>query len=124
VPIYVVARISPVVVAATVGLLRRQLDRYQGRLVDTAGDGALAVFDSPVRAIGCAEAARDAVRALGVQVRAGVHAGEMEHGPGGAGRGIAVHTGARVSALAGREILGVKLGEGLGVPRVAVGVTG
>jgi pimeloyl-ACP methyl ester carboxylesterase/class 3 adenylate cyclase len=83
-----------------IGLLRRQLDRYQGRLVDTAGDGALAVFDSPVRAIACAEAVRDAVRALGVQVRAGVHTGEMEHGPGGAVRGIAVHTGARVAALA------------------------
>ena len=82
-------------------LLRRQLDRYQGRLVDTAGDGALAVFDSPVRAIACAEAVRDAVRALGLQVRAGVHTGEMEHGPGGAIRGIAVHTGARVAALAG-----------------------
>jgi pimeloyl-ACP methyl ester carboxylesterase len=81
-------------------LLGRQLDRYQGRLVDTAGDGALAVFDSPVRAIACAEAVRDAVRALGLQVRAGVHTGEMEHGPGGAVRGIAVHTGARVAALA------------------------
>ena len=82
-------------------LLRRQLDRYQGRLVDTAGDGALALFDSPARAIACAEAVRDAVRALGLQIRAGVHTGEMEHGPGGEVRGIAVHTGARVAALAG-----------------------
>jgi class 3 adenylate cyclase len=82
-------------------LLRRQLDRYQGRLVDTAGDGALALFDSPARAIACAEAVRDGVRALGLQVRAGVHTGEMEHGPGGTIRGIAVHTGARVAALAG-----------------------
>ena len=82
-------------------LVGRQLDRYQGRLVDTAGDGALAVFDSPARAIACAEAVRDAVRALGLQVRAGVHTGEMEHGPGGEVRGIAVHTGARVAALAG-----------------------
>jgi class 3 adenylate cyclase len=82
-------------------LVRRQLDRYQGRLVDTAGDGALALFDSPARAIACAEAVRDGVRALGLQVRAGVHTGEMEHGPGGEVRGIAVHTGARVSALAG-----------------------
>jgi class 3 adenylate cyclase len=82
-------------------LVRRQLDRYQGRLVDTAGDGALALFDSPVRAIACAEAVRDGVRALGLQVRAGVHTGEMEHGPAGAVRGIAVHTGARVAALAG-----------------------
>jgi class 3 adenylate cyclase len=82
-------------------LVRRQLDRYQGRLVDTAGDGALAVFDSPARAIACAEAVRDGVRALGLQVRAGVHTGEMEHGPGGEIRGIAVHIGARVAALAG-----------------------
>ena len=82
-------------------LVRRQLDRYQGRLVDTAGDGALALFDSPARAIACAEAVRDGVRALGLQVRAGVHTGEMEHGPGGTIRGIAVHTGARVAALAG-----------------------
>jgi class 3 adenylate cyclase len=82
-------------------LVRRQLDRYQGRLADTAGDGALAVFDSPGRAIACAEAVRDGVRALGLQVRAGVHTGEMEHGPTGEVRGIAVHTGARVAALAG-----------------------
>jgi pimeloyl-ACP methyl ester carboxylesterase len=82
-------------------LLGRQLDRYQGRLVDTAGDGALALFDSPARAIACAEAVRDGVRALGLQVRAGVHTGEMEHGPAGEVRGIAVHTGARVAALAG-----------------------
>jgi class 3 adenylate cyclase len=82
-------------------LVRRQLDRYQGRLVDTAGDGALALFDSPARAIACAEALRDGVRALGLQVRAGVHTGEMEHGSAGEVRGIAVHTGARVAALAG-----------------------
>ena len=82
-------------------LVGRQLDRYQGRLVDTAGDGALAVFDSPARAIGCAEAIRDGVRALGLQIRAGAHTGEMEHAPGGEVRGIAVHTGARVAALAG-----------------------
>lgn len=83
-------------------LVGRQLERYQGRLVDTAGDGALALFDSPARAIACAEAVRDGVRALGLRVRAGVHTGEMEHGPGGEVRGIAVHTGARVAALAGR----------------------
>jgi class 3 adenylate cyclase/pimeloyl-ACP methyl ester carboxylesterase len=81
-------------------LVGRQLERYQGRLVDTAGDGALALFDSPARAIACAEAIRDGVRALGLRVRAGVHTGEMEHGPGGEVRGIAVHTGARVAALA------------------------
>ena len=87
-------------------LVRRHVDRYQGRLVDTAGDGALALFDSPARAIGCAESVRDGVRALGLPVRAGVHTGEMEHGPAGEVRGIAVHTGARVAALAGAgEIL-------------------
>jgi class 3 adenylate cyclase len=87
-------------------LVGRQLERYQGRLVDTAGDGALTLFDSPARAIACAEAVRDGVRALGRAVRAGVHTGEMEHGPGGEVRGIAVHTGARVAALAGpSEIL-------------------
>ena len=82
-------------------LIRRQLDRFQGRLVDTAGDGALTLFDSPARAIACAEAVRDGVRALGLRVRSGVHTGEMEHAPGGEIRGIAVHTGARVAALAG-----------------------
>lgn len=89
-----------------VQLVRRQVDRYQGRLVDTAGDGALALFDSPARAIGCAQSLRDGARALGLPVRAGVHTGEMEHGPAGEVRGIAVHTGARVAALAGAgEIL-------------------
>jgi class 3 adenylate cyclase/pimeloyl-ACP methyl ester carboxylesterase len=82
-------------------LVRRQLDRYRGRLVDTAGDGVLALFDSPARGIACAESVRDGVRALGLQVRAGVHTGEMEHGSAGEVRGIAVHTGARVAALAG-----------------------
>ena len=86
-----------------VQLVRRQLERYQGRLVDTAGDGALALFDSPARAIACAESVRDGVRALGLQVRAGVHTGEMERGPAGEVRGIAVDTGARVAALAGPD---------------------
>jgi class 3 adenylate cyclase len=89
-----------------VQLVRRQLDRYQGRLVDTAGDGALALFDTPARAIGCAQSLRDGARTLGLPIRAGVHTGEMEHGPAGEVRGIAVHTGARVAALAGAgEIL-------------------
>ena len=58
-------------------LLRRQLDRYQGRLVDTAGDGALTLFDSPARAIACAEAVRDGVRALGARVAALAGPGEV-----------------------------------------------
>ena len=82
-------------------LLRRQLERYEGRLVDTAGDGALMLFDSPARAIACAQSVSDGVRALGIQIRAGVHTGEMERGPEGEIRGIAVHIGARVAALAG-----------------------
>ena len=81
-------------------LIQRQLERYRGRLVDTAGDGALTLFDSPARAIACAQSVRDGVRALGLQVRSGLHTGEMEPGPGAEVRGIAVHTGARVAALA------------------------
>lgn len=82
-------------------LLRRQLERHQGRLVDTAGDGALMLFDSPARAIACAQSVNDAVRALGIEIRSGVHTGEMEHGPDGEIRGIAVHIGSRVAGLAG-----------------------
>jgi class 3 adenylate cyclase len=87
-------------------MFSRQLERYQGRLIDTAGDGALALFDSPARAIACAQSMREAVRALGIEVRAGLHTGEMEREASGAIRGIAVHIGARVAALAGaKEIL-------------------
>lgn len=82
-------------------LVKRQLERHGGRLIDTAGDGALSLFDSPERAIACAEGTRDGVRALGIEIRAGVHTGEMERGSGGEVRGIAVHIGARVAALAG-----------------------
>ena len=82
-------------------LLAQQLAHHGGRLVDTAGDGALALFDSPARAIECAESLRTAVRSLGFEIRAGVHTGEMERGPNGEVRGIAVHIGARVAALAG-----------------------
>jgi class 3 adenylate cyclase len=82
------------------GMVARQLERYEGRLVDTAGDGALALFVGPARAIACALSIRDAVRALGVEIRAGVHTGEMERETGGGVRGIAVHIGARVMALA------------------------
>jgi pimeloyl-ACP methyl ester carboxylesterase len=81
-------------------VVRRSLDRFQGREVDTAGDGFLATFDGPARAIRCACTARDAVRNLGLEIRSGVHTGEVERA-GDAIRGIAVHTGARVSAVAG-----------------------
>jgi pimeloyl-ACP methyl ester carboxylesterase len=81
-------------------LVRRQLERFQGREVDTAGDGFLATFDGPARAIRCADSVRTAVRGLGLEVRAGLHTGECEIA-GDSVRGIAVHTGARVAALAG-----------------------
>jgi class 3 adenylate cyclase len=79
---------------------RTELARYRGREVDTAGDGFLATFDGPARAVRCAQAIVDAVRDLGIQIRAGVHTGEVEV-DGDAVRGIAVHIGARVAALAG-----------------------
>ena len=85
--------------------VRELLQLYHGREISTAGDGFLAAFDGPARAIRCAGAIREAVRALGLDVRCGVHTGECELvGKGLAG--IAVHIGARVSALAGSgEIL-------------------
>ena len=87
-------------------LVLRQLTRFDGRLVDTAGDGALALFDSPARAIGAARAIRDGVRAFGIEVRAGIHTGELERHEAGGIKGIAVHIGARIGALAGAsEIL-------------------
>jgi class 3 adenylate cyclase len=68
--------------------------------VNTSGDGFLAMFDGPQRAIRCAMAIRDAVQALGIEVRAGLHTGECELRGDDIG-GIGVHIGARVSALAG-----------------------
>ncbi|HXO79134.1 MAG TPA: adenylate/guanylate cyclase domain-containing protein [Mycobacterium sp.] len=81
-------------------VIRVQLARFRGREVNTSGDGFLATFDGPQRAIRCAIAIRDAVQALGIQVRAGLHTGECEVRGDDIG-GIAVHIGARVSALAG-----------------------
>jgi class 3 adenylate cyclase len=81
-------------------IVRRQLDRFHGREVDTAGDGFFATFDGPARAIRCASSIRDAVTELGLEVRAGLHTGECElqgEKPGG----IAVHIGARVASHAG-----------------------
>ena len=80
--------------------VRRELERFRGREVDTAGDGFLATFDGPARAIRCALAVRDAVRGLGLDLRAGLHTGECEL-LGDKVAGIAVHTGARVAARAG-----------------------
>ena len=80
-------------------LVRHQLERYQGREVDTAGDGFLATFDGPARAIRCASAAVNGVRSLGLEIRAGVHTGECEL-LGDKVAGLAVHTGARVASAA------------------------
>jgi pimeloyl-ACP methyl ester carboxylesterase len=80
-------------------IVRRQLERYRGREVDTTGDGFFATFDGPARAVWCATSIRDSVGALGLEIRAGVHTGECEL-DGDKVRGVAVHTGARVSALA------------------------
>jgi class 3 adenylate cyclase/pimeloyl-ACP methyl ester carboxylesterase len=81
-------------------IVRVQLNRFRGREVNTSGDGFLAMFDGPQRAIRCAMSIRDSVRALGIEVRAGLHTGECEVRGNDIG-GIAVHIGARVSALAG-----------------------
>ena len=81
--------------------VRAELARYRGREVDTAGDGFLAVFDGPARAIRAAKSIVDAVRGLGLEIRAGIHTGEIEQLPSGDIRGIAVHVGARVAAAAG-----------------------
>jgi class 3 adenylate cyclase len=81
-------------------VVRRELERHRGREVKTTGDGFLATFDGPARGIRCATAIADAVRPLGIEIRAGLHTGELETMNGDVG-GIAVHTGARVSAEAG-----------------------
>jgi len=80
--------------------IRALLGRFRGREIDTAGDGFLATFDGPIRAARCALEATDAVRDVGLAIRAGLHTGEVEFA-GDAVRGIAVHVGARIAALAG-----------------------
>jgi class 3 adenylate cyclase len=80
-------------------IVRQELERFGGRELDTAGDGFLAAFDGPARAVRCAAAARDAVRELGLELRSGVHTGECELLESKLA-GIAVHTGARIAALA------------------------
>jgi class 3 adenylate cyclase len=81
-------------------VVRAELDRFEGHEVKSIGDGVLATFDGPARAIRCACAIRDAVQALGVEMRAGVHTGEIEL-RGDDIAGIAVHVGQRVSSRAG-----------------------
>ena len=80
-------------------IVRQELARFRGRLIDTAGDGLFASFDGPARAIRCAYAIRDAVRALGIETRTGLHTGECEVMGDKVG-GLAVHIGARVMATA------------------------
>ena len=100
-------------------VVRRELGRFRGREVDTAGDGFLAWFDGPARAVRCALAAAAAVRSLGLELRAGVHTGECEL-VGDSLRGIAVHTGARIAAeaapgevLVSRTVTDLVAGSGL-----------
>ncbi|HEU5278907.1 MAG TPA: adenylate/guanylate cyclase domain-containing protein [Gaiellaceae bacterium] len=81
-------------------VVRRELERYRGREIDTAGDGFLSTFDGPARAIRCARAISDSVRTLGLEIRAGLHTGECEL-VGNRIAGIAVHTAARIMSLAG-----------------------
>jgi class 3 adenylate cyclase len=81
-------------------LVAGEVERHRGRRINTTGDGMLATFDGPARAVRCAHAICEAVRSLGIEVRAGLHTGEIELRGADIG-GIAVHIGQRVSALAG-----------------------
>ncbi len=87
-------------IAAHDTLIRTELDRFRGRVVRFDGDGVLATFDGPGRAIRCACAIREALGALGLDVRAGLHTGEIELRDDDIA-GIAVHIGKRVSSHAG-----------------------
>jgi len=80
-------------------LVRQELERHRGREINTAGDGFLASFDGPARAVRCGRAIIDAAKSLNIQIRAGVHTGECEVMGENLG-GIAVHIGARVAAHA------------------------
>ena len=76
-------------------VVRRELERHRGVEIDTAGDGFFATFDGPARAVRCANVIRDAVRVLGIEVRAGLHTGEFEYRKEGPA-GLAVHIGQRI----------------------------
>jgi class 3 adenylate cyclase len=100
-------------------VVRRQFARFRGREVNTTGDGFLAAFDGPARAVECACAIRDAAAQLGLQVRSGVHTGEVEvRGDDVAGIGVVI--AARVAALAeagtvwaSRTVVDLVVGSGL-----------
>ncbi|MHB8662832.1 MAG: adenylate/guanylate cyclase domain-containing protein [Acidimicrobiales bacterium] len=101
-------------------LVSRELERHRGRKVNPTGDGLLATFDGPARAVRCAQAICGGVRELGIEVRAGLHTGEVELRGADIG-GIAVHIGQRVSALAGpgevlvsRTVTDLVAGSGIG----------
>ena len=83
-------------------LVRREIERHGGREVSTAGDGFLVTFEEPEKAVRCAAAIRDGVRELGLRVRCGLHAGEVQRAGDGIG-GIGVHIAARVAARAGPD---------------------
>jgi class 3 adenylate cyclase len=86
-------------------IARREFARFRGQEVKTLGDGFLATFDGPARAVRCASGIVEAVRSLGIEVRSGVHTGEIEVKGNDIG-GIAVHTAARIAALAeGGQVL-------------------
>jgi serine/threonine-protein kinase len=87
-------------------VVRHELARFSGEEIDTAGDGFLVVFDTPASAVRCALAVQDQLKALGLEARAGIHTGEVERRLGDKPRGIAIHVGSRIMALAGRgEVL-------------------
>jgi class 3 adenylate cyclase/tetratricopeptide (TPR) repeat protein len=81
------------------GVVRERIARYGGQEIGTAGDGFLALFDAPTAALLCAASIRDALRALDLEIRAGVHMGEVERGDKDAS-GVSVHIGSRVAAIA------------------------
>jgi class 3 adenylate cyclase len=100
-------------------VVRSELRHFRGQEIDTAGDGFLATFDGPARAIRCACAIGDRVGASGLQIRAGLHTGEVELSDEGP-RGLAVHIGARIGAAAGpgevlvsRTVADLVVGSGL-----------
>jgi class 3 adenylate cyclase len=101
-------------------LVRGALQRHRGREVKTTGDGFLAMFDGPARAVRCAAAIGDGARALGIEVRAGLHCGEVEVRGDDIG-GLGVHVAARVMSLAGasevlvsQTVKDLTIGSGLG----------
>ena len=81
-------------------VISSELERFRGREVKSTGDGVLATFDGPGRAIRCAQSIRDALRPSGIEIRAGLHSGEIELRGDDVG-GIGVHIAARVAAAAG-----------------------